>query len=321
MDTLNLVLPVISVVIAITICIVGTWFGYKFVKNSGGFRKVALDVTMLNQALFDPEASHNTLTGLSVWNPKRISRRSPVEEIIFGYSTNSLDKAICYFPLSIRNNGQLSARNVTVTLKVPLGLRLDDMFLTFELVPAVFDQSAFTRVSVDDQGFQYTTYTIPQLNPRTTLTINEPIIVSNTSMTTDVDAITKDKVPITVKVEVTWKGIIDIQISATDVAPLFRRVFVGAYQAKDVHTLVDQLMEAETKAYRNELRSLEVPEDFAEKAYAPGIRKMTVLIISHLEEVPKPNEFQTIEWSVYQENLDKSERYLIAPKSKSIRRL
>ncbi|MDI6704492.1 MAG: hypothetical protein QME40_07470 [bacterium] len=294
MDILNL----ISLVVGTVISIAGIWIGYKIAKKSGAFRKVKLDISLMNQSLIpDPQ----------------------FEQIIYGYSVEENAIALCILPFMIKNAGELSAKNVNIRLAIPLGLREfkasideEELFKRMDIFGG-YDKSDIKRRAYKFGGVRHIDYVIPAINPRSSVVIEEAIDITNASgMPFKVNAISKDGVPLQVKGYLKWSApSIYVGVSATDVEPIGGYFWVRSYQVKDKEELGEKIMEDETQALREELSKIGAPKGFVSKVYAPGISKKAIVIIPKLEKALKPKAYATIKRPIYMEEPEKSERWLI----------
>lgn len=295
MDILNL----ISLVVGTAIGIGGILIGYKIAKKSGAFRQIMLDVSLMNQSLIrDPQFS----------------------EVIFGYSVDEEDIALCILPFGIKNNGELSAKNVAIRFVFPLvirefkGLAFKDNLLDYMDIFGSYDKSEIKRRSYKYGGFQYVDYVIPEINPRQYVVIEEAIDITNASgMPFKVKAISKDGVPLEVNGHLGWLVQIDVGLSANDVEPIEGHFQVRSYQAQNREELGERIMKDETQVVREGLSKIGAPKEFISNAYAPGVSKKAIVIMPKLKKIPKPKEYSAIKRSIYQEEPEKSERWVVTP--------
>jgi len=294
MDILN----IISLGVGIIIGLAGILSGYKIAKKSGAFRKIKLEISLWNQSLIpDPQ----------------------FEQVIYGYSIDEDAIALCILPFKIKNDGELSAKDVTIRLVIPLGLRefkglafKEEKLLEYMSIFGRYDKSDIKRKSYKFGGFRHIDYVIPAIPPRSSAVIEEAIDITNASgMPFNVNAISKDGVPLQIKGYLNWSTQIYVGVSATDVAPLEEHFYVRSYQAQNKEELGEKIMEDETHALREELSKIKAPKEFVSKVYAPGISKKAIVIIPKLEKVTKPKEYAAIKRPIYIEEPKKSERWLI----------
>lgn len=299
MDILNLISLVVLVVGTI-IGIAGIWVGYKIAKKSGAFRKVKLKFFLWNHSLIpDPQ----------------------FEQIIYGYLVEENAIALCILPFMIKNDGELSAKNVNIRLAIPLVLREfkasineEELFKRMNIFGR-YDKSDIKRRAYKFGGYRYIEYIIPSLEPRTSAIIEEAIDITNASgMPFKVNAISKDGVPFQVEGYLKWSApSIYVGVSATDVKPIDGYFWVRSYQVKDKEELGEKIMENETKALREKLSKKGVPKEFISNVYSPGIIRKTIIVMpkleKKLEKVLKPKEYPAI----YMEDSEKSERWLFIP--------
>lgn len=296
MDILNL----ISLVVGTVIGAAGIWIGYRIAKKSGAFRKVVLDIRLMDQSLI---------------------RYPQLEEVIFGYPIDHDDIAYCHLPFKIRNNGELSAKNVSIRLVFPLvlrefkGLAFKDNLLDYMDILGFYDKSDVKRRSYKYGGFQYIDYVMPKIDPKESGIIEEVIDITNASgMPIKTNAVTKDGVPVEIKGYFNWlAGPVYVRVSADDIEPIEGHFHVRSYQAQNIEELKKKIMLGkETQALRKELAEIGAPKGLIENAYAPPVRK-AIVIMPKLEKIPKPKEYSAIKISIYQEEPEKSERWLVTP--------
>jgi len=286
----DLISLITNIVIGLVCAGIGVWAGFKIAKKSGSFKKPELDVSLMNESLLrGPE---------------------PLRQIIFCYSVAEHDMAFCNLPFAIRNNGELSAKDVIIDLAFPRALRtgLSDDNIQYELNPKVYDKSLVRRESSDIGGFQHVVYTIPQINPGIPIIINELIdIVHASGMSFKVDAVSKDNVPFEVRGSVEWSSKVYMIISATDIMPITAEFQVRSYQAQDKEELGTKIMEEETRALRQELSKIpNIPERLVSSVYAPGLCQKAVVIVPKLKRIAK-----TKKGLVFEEEPKESEKYFI----------
>ena len=294
MDIFN----IISLVVGVIIGIAGILTGYKIAKKSGSFRKVELEISLMNQSLIP--------------DPK-------FEQVIYGYSIDEDAIALCLLPFKIKNNGELSAKDVTIRLVIPLVLRefkgfafKEEELLEYMGIFGPYDKSDIKRRSYKFGGFRYIHYVIPAIPPGSSSIKEEAIDITNASgMPFKVDAISKDDVPLQVEGRLKWSTQIYVGVSATDVVPLEGHFYVRSYQAQNKEELGEKIMKDETQALREELSKIGAPKEFVSKVYAPDISKKTIAIIPKMEKVPKPKEYAAIKKLIYIEEPEESERWLV----------
>ena len=299
MDILNLV----SLVVGIIIGIASIWIGYKIARKSGAFRKVMLEISLMNQSLI-PD--------------------SQFEQVIYGYPVDENAIALCILPFKIKNNGELSAKDVTIRLIIPLVLRefkglafKEEEFLEYMGIFGSYDKSDIKRRSYKFGGFRHIDYVIPAIGPKRSVVIEEAIDIINASgMPLKVNALSKDGVPLQVEGHLKWSTQIYVGVSATDVAPLEGRFNVRSYQVQSKEELGEKVMKDETQALREELSKMGAPKEFVSNVYAPGTNKKAIVIIPKLEKVSKPKEYESIKELIFIEEPEKSERWFTNVKKK-----
>ena len=292
------IFTIISLVVGVIIGIAGILTGYKIAKKSGSFRKVELEISLMNQSLIpDPQ----------------------FEQVIYGYSIEEDAIALCFLPFKIKNSGELSAKDVTISLIIPLILRelkgfvfKEEELLEYMGIFGHYNKSDIKRKSYKFGGFRHIHYVIPAIHPRSIGVIEEVIDITNASgMPFKVDAISKDDVPLQVEGRLNWSTQIYVRVSATDVAPLEGYFYVRSYQAQNKEELGEKIMNDETQALREELYKIGAPKEFASKVHAPGISKKTIAIIPKMKKVPKPKGYADFNRLTYKEEPEESERLLV----------
>ena len=215
--------------------------------------------------------------------------------------------ALCILPFMIKNDGELSAKNVNIRLAIPLVLREfkasineEELFKQMNIFGR-YDKSDIKRRAYKFGGYRYIEYTIPSLEPRTSAMIEEAIDITNASgMPFKVNAISKDGVPLQVEGCLKWSASsIYVGVSATDVEPIDGYFRVRSYQVKDKEELGEKIMEDETKALREQLSKRGAPKEFISNVYSPGIIRKTIIVMPKLEKVLKPKEYAAIKRSIY----------------------
>jgi len=290
-DTLN----IIFLIVGTAISVIGILVGYKIAKKSGAFRKVLFDVYLMDYSLMP---------------------RTRFDEIIFGYDAKEHDIAICRLPFEITNIGELSAKNVAFTLSIPLALRCGG--LKDNVGVEKFGHADFKRIVSIQKGFERVDYIIPEINPNSSAIINELIDVAHaSSIPFKVDAVTKDGVPIQVKGHVGLSAQINVRLSATDVVPLNGCFKVRSYRVLNKEELGKEIMKDETRSFREKLSKIGVPKGVVEKAYASGVSKKTIVVMTKLKKITE-GKYPGVKGAFYEEVPEKSERWLFSPNPKGI---
>jgi hypothetical protein len=297
LSTISLVVGTIIGLAGIFIGLAGVLSGYKIAKKSGSFRKIELGISLWNHSLIpDPQ----------------------FEQVIYGYSIDEDAIALCILPIKIKNDGELSAKDVAIRLVIPLGLRefkglafKEEELLEHMDIYGRYDKSDIKRKSYKFGGFRHIDYIIPAIPPKSSAVIEEAIDITNASgMPFKTNAISKDGVPLQIEGCLNWSAQIYVKVSATDVEPLQEHFYVRSYPTQNKEELGDKIMEDETHALRKELSKIKAPKEFVSKVYAPGISKKSIVIMPKLNKVSKPKEYAAIKRSLYMEEPEKSEIWL-----------
>lgn len=295
MDILGLVSLIVSTAISIGVILIG----YRIAKKAGEFKKATLNVSLMNQPL---------------------TRDPSIREVIFGYSSAGVDKndLILYsLPIKISNDGELSAKNVRLGLDFPLFLRSGgfkaDLLESMRMI-GPYVKSEIKRNSSIHKGHEYVAYVIPEIGPQGQFTIEEPIDIAHASgIPFKIDSVSRDGVPFKVEGFVGWSARVNIRVSATDVAPVDCHFQVRSYQAQNKEELGKKIMKDETEDLREELSKIGAPEELVSTAYAPGVRKRTIVIMTRLKNIFKPKRHSTIKVSIHMGTPEDSEVLLIEP--------
>ena len=236
---------------------------------------------------------------------QRLIPDSEFSEIVFGYSVGKDDVVFCTIPFAIHNTGELSAENVSVRLTFPLWLRgLEGLMDNVEHgdIIGVYSASDLKRRAYKHEGFEIVDYLIPELGPHRTGVLLEPVDVTYSSALPpqEVHAVSKDEVPLTIKLHIPIVARVYVQVSAKDIKPASGHFRVKRFEAKNMKELRDKVEEDKINALKNVLEKMndDTPASKMEKA---NLLKNTIAVMPKLNQAPKPNTGPQIKGTVFME--------------------
>ncbi|MCL0057788.1 hypothetical protein M1N05_01790, partial [Dehalococcoidales bacterium] len=265
MDVFNIISLVIGF-IGLAIGLAGILAGYRIAKKSGAFRRVELDILLMNQSL---------------------TREPQTNRVVFGNPVGEDEKAlvVCILPFMIHNKGELSAKNVQFRLVFPLEIRAvfneKEVFEKASLM-GFYTKSDLRRNTFDNEGHRYIDYMFPEVQPKTSGVAEEgiqlnPLLIG---IQIPVEAVTKNGIPLKVVTRVQMKkATITVGLSAENVENITTQLDVEVCPAQNIKELNEKIMERETEALREELvqkyesrlpehKRKEFRENFVSKVYA-----------------------------------------------------
>ncbi len=278
----------------LVIAVASIFISYWIAKKSGSFKRVLLNVYLMNQQLI---------------------ARAEFDEIVFGYWVGEHDIAFFKLPFRITNSGDRSAKNVCLTLSIPLALRCGGLKDNVEIdsILGRYERSDIKRLSSQYAGFERLDYVFPEIGPGESFEIEEFIdVVRASGMPFEVEAVSKDRVPVRVKGNIGWSAQIDVRISATDVVPLDGHFQIRSYRVRNEEDLGKELMKDETQALREELSKKGTPRKLVSQAYAPGVKKNTIIVMSELKKTVELKVLKGVKASVHEEIGNKTGRWFVA---------
>lgn len=297
-------------IISLVAGLFSTLADYVIKKKSGAFRRVELDILLMDQSL------------------TRESLR-----IAFGYPVID-EKAVvvCILPFGIHNRGELSAKNVHFRLIFPLGIKAAiNEGKVFEQMSVMgpYKKSDLRRNTSDDNNYRYIDYVFPEIHPKTSAGVEEgihlhPLLVG---IQVPVEVTTKDGIPLKLETHVlVKKATITVELSAENVEPVIAQFDVEVYSAQNNEELNKKIMEQETKFFREilvqkygnwlpEHKREEFRENFVSKAYADSVRERTIAVMPKLDKIEVLRKDYS---AVYWENPEESSRWLIHPRKESL---
>lgn len=285
---ISVIATIIGLVITTALSVYAVRYQRK-VAEASVFTKAVLEVVVMGQ---------------------RLIPNSEFSEIDFGYSVGKDDIVFCVIPFAIRNTGELSAENVQVRLSFPLALRGGESLMKnvkFEQIMGAYDKSDIKRRAYRHESSEYVDYLLPEIGPHQTCMLEEPIDVTySSSIPMKVDAVSKDKVPLTIELDFLVSSRVDVGVSAKDIAPASGHFFVRAFATKDMKELQAKVTEDRVKAL-TEMR--DDPQAF--KRNLPDLLKNAIAVTPELRKVPKPKKGPQIKGTAYMEEPKQSKRALL----------
>lgn len=302
MDLLN----IIFLIIGIAISILGICAGYRIARKSGSFDRPQLDVVLFSQSII---------------------QENQFSEIIFGLNTRNEVFVQCFLPFKIKNNGNLSAKNISLRILMPdqvCGFN-DDISELMEFKGA-YDKSEVKMSSFSDNNFKYIDLRIPELHPHGSALFEIPINISSLIIPLNVNATTKDKVPVNVKGHFKLATNIRILISGENISSNEGSFRIRSYYSSNYKELGDKIMDDETKKLRREKKKTLLNgsklndkdraewEQLISRIYAPGVREKTIVIMLNLKKINlSKQDYKKMKGNIYIEQCKNSERFLITP--------
>lgn len=247
---------------------------------------------------------------------QRLIPKPEFSEIFFGYSIGKGDAVFCEIPFVIENTGDLSAKNIQIRLSFPLSLRCGEGLMdNIKIGPGVgfYDKSRFKRRAYKYRGFEYVDYLLSEMAPHQKCPISEPVDVTySSSIPVEVNAVSKDGVPLKVGVDFLVSSKIEVGICAEDIAPFTEHFFVGSVEAEDMKELQKKV----AAKRMNILKKMDWRR--AAENDLPNPFKDAIAVMPNLKKVPKPKEGPQIKGTVYVEERLEQSRIEVLHVSKKI---
>ena len=296
--SLNIALNVDTMQIGIILTTIGLVSGIAF-----GLHNFVLTRKMAKEAL------KQAVLEVSVMG-QRLIPDSKFSEIVFGYSVGKDDGVFCTIPFAIHNTGELSAENVSVRLAFPLWFRgLEGLMDNIEVgdIIGIYNASDLKRRAYKHEGFEIVDYLIPELGPHQTGVLQEPVDVTYSSAlpTSEVHEVSKDEVPLTIKLHIPVVARVYVQVSAKDIKPASGHFRIKRFEAKNMKELRDKVEEDKTNALKNVLEKMN-DDTSASKMEKADLLKNAIAVMPKLKEAPKPKRGPQIKGTVFVEESKQS---------------
>lgn len=283
-------LPVLSAVVSAVIAAVLsgliTWFiTRRTAKKSGAFRKADLRVQVFGKELL-PNAEF--------------------QEIMFALGSsiaNIRDRAFCIVRFQITNKGTLTAKDVKLRVAWPVALVEDVERLDIErLARGALTESYYVRKTFTDPPYIRTDYRLESLDPGSIAQIDEFVEVAHASgAPLEFSGETADGVPVRVKAEVRWQTLpVHATIQATDCEKGYGSFSVRSYPLQSIDEISDRLKADLPKAAGK-----------TKQAHLRGDLVTAIVVKPNLLSVPKPEAMSEIEWSVYVQQEEGTEGWIL----------
>jgi hypothetical protein len=279
--------PIFFGIVAIIMVIVGWWFNYKNIKKTGGFDFPELKIYLMEQS---------------------VAPNHDLKEIIYGHNAKKGDLVFCQLPFEIRNEGNKSAENLHLKIFFPLGLRciqgFKDEIFEHKIAYGAVNESDVKRISNIYRGYECVEYYIKELGPKLRTILPEVIDVSLVSgIPLDINAVSKDKIPFRVKLQLILSAKILISLSAKNLKPVEGRIEINGLIVQDKDDLEKKVIAKKLKSIKEELLKKE----------SINIHGKSIVIYPKLQKIPLPIEFSGIKQTAYIEEPEESIRGLFEP--------
>jgi len=223
-------------------------------------------------------------------------------EIDFGCSVNEKDRVLCAIHLYVYNSGDLSAEDVSVRLMFPLELRDTTGPMKVKYVGIMGIENASKRLAYKDEHFEYVDYSLPRLDPHTIWGIGEPVSITYPSSLPagEAQAITKDGVPVTIKLNIKLVGpfvsSIEVDVWARDIKPAKGYLRIRRFKAKNMMELKNKIERNREIAFRNAIEEMDRDPENSEMMREELLKN----VIAVIPELKKIGETQS-GGSIYEE--------------------
>jgi len=300
--TLSFAKDLIAISIPIISFVVGTYYTRKaiaFQKDQAN--RIAEIRLWINRSILIPE----DLLG--------------IKEVVFGYSVEKGARVFCHIPFIVDNHGKVDAENVHLRVTLPQNMSAHGLTkIDAKRVLGDWEESGGRRKSYEYENYWVIDYVFPRITPGISAATEELVDVTHSSGAEfDVDAVTRDKVPVTVTVSIPLLSEVSVSIWASDTKPRSNSFTVKSYRATDENEIAKMIMRERQKSLGEELRKLDAGEATA-RARPVDLFRKAMIVIPELRKTgeAKPSETKKHYTAVYVEKPEQSKRWIMEPLTK-----
>lgn len=290
---------IISVIVAIASFAVGTYYARKaqiFQKDLAD-RKAEIKLLINRNALIPDDPLG-------------------IREVAFGYSVEKGARVLCVIPFVVRNDGELSARDVYLRVTLPANVSAYGLTeINTKRILGDLEGIGFRRKSYEFDHFWIIDYLIPVINPGERFVVEELVDVTCASTAEfNVDAVTRDKVPVTVEYQLSLASEVSVSLSAADTKLLSNFFIIKSYKTKDEKEIGKRIMREREEFLGEKLRKLNAGEATAGAKPVDLLRK-AIVVIPELGKIAETKEHRHFT-AVYVERPKQSKRWVLDPAPK-----
>jgi len=292
----------ITISIAILSLVVGTYYARKALKTQEDQVRIKPQIRLwIGRSLLIPE----DLLG--------------IKEVAFGYSVKEGARVFCAIPFVVDNNGDADAIDVHLRVTMPANVSAYGLTkINTKKMIGDLEASGVRRKSYEYENHWVIDYTIPRISPGTGAAMDELVDVTySASAEFNVNAVTRDKVPVTVRVNVPLVSEVGVSIWASDTKPRSNSFVIRSYQTTDEKEIGKRIMQERQESLKEELRKLDEGEA-VEGVRPVDLLRKAMVVIPELQKVgePEPSETKKHYTALYVERSEHSERWIMNPSTK-----
>jgi len=295
---LPLAKDIVSLIVPIASFVIGTYYARKAQKLQQEIsgRKPELKL-LINRDTLIPDS------------------RLGIRDVVFGFSVEKGARIFCVIPFVIINNGELSAHNVHLRVILPSNISVHGLTeINTKKVLGDLEGSGFRRKSYEYENRWILDYLIPEIIPGIAVGIEELVDVTYSSaIEFDVDAMTKDNLPVTVTGRLPLVSRVSVSMSATDIKPLSNFFFVKSFKTRDEKEIAKRIKQQRERSLGEQLRELN-----AEKAVPCNLvdlLRKAHIVIPELRKIAETKEDRHFT-ALYVEQPKQSKRWVMDPAPK-----
>jgi hypothetical protein len=290
---------IVSIIIPIASFAVGTYYARK--------------AQIFQQEMADRKAEPHVLINNSELTPED---QLGIREVVFGYSVEKRARVFCVVPFIIRNKGELDAENVHLRVTLPSNVSAHRITeIDARKVLGDLEGSGFRRKSYEYENYWIIDYLIPRITPGNAAGIEELVDMTYSSAADfDVDALTKDKVNVTIKVQLPLVSRVSVSLSATDTKPFSSSFFLKSYETTNEKEIARKIIREREDELGEELRKLEAGT--AAKARPVDLLRKAIVVVPELRKIAETKEHSHFT-TIYVEQAKRSKRWILNPAPKN----
>jgi hypothetical protein len=242
-----------------------------------------------------------------------------IKEVVFGYSVEEGARVFCAIPFVVDNNGEADAEDVHLRVTLPPNISAHGLTkIDAKRMLGDLEGSGFRRKSYEYETLWVVDYTIPRITPGIAAAIEELVDVTHSSGAEfDMNAVTRDKVPVAFRVSVPLVSEVSVSIWASDIKPRSNSFIIRSYQTTDENEIKKRIMRERQESLGEELRKLDAGEATAGVRPVDLLRK-AMIVIPELRKIAEAKSSETKKQytAVYVEKPKQSRRWTLEPSAK-----
>lgn len=236
-----------------------------------------------------------------------------IREVVFGFSMEKGNRVFCVIPFIIKNMGELTAIDIHVRVILPLNISAyGHTAIDTKKGFGDLEGSKFRRVSYMYENSWILEYTIPKLDPSTGVAIEELVDATYaSSMKYEIDALTKDNKPVTLKTNVSLASQVHVTISARDTKPASNFFIVKSYETRDYNEISKKILREREEFLGKQLRLMDTGKAH-EPAKIPDLLRKAIIVVPKLRKIGETKK-QSHFTRLYIEQPKESKRWILDP--------